>query len=235
VRQFCFSTKLYALMALLLAALLVVGVIGIVGIARTNAGLETVYQDRVIPLQQLKQIADAYAVSVIDAANKANAGLFTAEETLKALTGAREAIRQNWKAYRATSLTPEEARLSREAEQLFGPADKGVEQAIARLGGRTGSLKGEFGDFDGPLYSSVDPISNKITELVDLRRNRVPAEHPCVERGRRSRPSRRGRDGVRRRRRRGAHPGPARSAGRAGHRRPDRGVDRTSPGRNHQG
>ena len=98
MRHHSFSTKLYTLMSLLLTATLVVGVIGIVGIGRTNAGLETVYKDRVIPLKQLKQIADAYAVSVIDAANKANAGIFTAEETLKAVTSARDTIARTGRA-----------------------------------------------------------------------------------------------------------------------------------------
>jgi len=86
------STRLYFVMAFLLLAAVGVGVIGVVGLARTNRGLQTVYDDRVVPLKQLKQIADAYAVSVIDAANKANAGLMTAEETLKAVVSVREEL-----------------------------------------------------------------------------------------------------------------------------------------------
>jgi methyl-accepting chemotaxis protein len=162
------STKLHLVSGLLIAVALAVGIIGINGIRKTNAGLETVYNDRVVPLKQLKAIADDYAVAIIDAANKANAGLFTAEETLKGLETASGNIKQNWKDYMATKLTPEEAKLAKEADALFISADAAVETFRKHLAGKTGSLKGTLGDFDGPLYEHIDPISSKITELVEL-------------------------------------------------------------------
>ena len=109
------TTKLYAVSGILVAVAVTIGAIGIVGIRKTNAGLETVYNDRVVPLKQLKAIADDYAVAIIDAANKANAGLFTAEETRKGLETASAAIKKNWKDYTATSLTSEESKLATEA------------------------------------------------------------------------------------------------------------------------
>ncbi|MCE9609346.1 MAG: methyl-accepting chemotaxis protein [Chthoniobacter sp.] len=162
------STKLHAISLILVAVAIAIGVIGIVGIRKTNAGLETVYNDRVVPLKQLKAIADDYAVAIIDAANKCNAGIFTAEETLKGLNEASTRIKENWKAYMSTYLTPEEAKLAKEADALYLPADAAVERLRAFLTGKTGSLKGTLVDFDGPLYQHIDPISGKITELVDL-------------------------------------------------------------------
>jgi methyl-accepting chemotaxis protein len=162
------STKLYLVGGLLVAVAITVGIIGIIGIRKTNAGLETVYNDRVVPLKQLKAIADDYAVFIIDAANKANAGIFTAEETLQSLNAANTRIHENWKAYLATTLTTEELVLAKQAEQLYVPADAAVEHFRKFLTGKTGSLKGLAGEFDGPLYQHIDPISGKITELVDL-------------------------------------------------------------------
>ena len=106
--------------------LVAVGVIGITGIRQTNAGLETVYNDRVVPLQQLKAIADDYAVAIIDAVNKANAGLATAEDTLKGVVTASEDIQKNWKTFTATRLTTEESKLVQEAGSLFASADEAV-------------------------------------------------------------------------------------------------------------
>ena len=60
-----------------LLVLLAIAGVYVVMLSKVNAGVDRVYMDRVVPLQQLKQIADEYAVKVIDAANKANAG-FTA-------------------------------------------------------------------------------------------------------------------------------------------------------------
>ncbi len=162
------STKLYAVGTILVGVAIAVGVLGIAGIRRTNGGLETVYNDRVVPLKQLKAIADDYAVAIIDAANKANAGLFTAEETLKNVAESSKRIHENWQAYSSTYLTTEEKRLAAEAQQLFVPADRAVERLRKFLSGRTGNVKGQMGEFDGPLYQHIDPISSKITELVDL-------------------------------------------------------------------
>jgi hypothetical protein len=64
--------------------LIVNGVVSVSSLESTNQGLTTVYNDRVVPLKGLKSIADAYAVDVIDAVNKANAGLLSAESAFAA-------------------------------------------------------------------------------------------------------------------------------------------------------
>lgn len=162
------STKLHSVSLILVAVALIVGIIGIVGIRKTNLGLETVYNDRVVPLKQLKAIADAYAVSIIDAANKANAGILTAEETLRGIESATQDIKKNWQLYRATKLTAEESMLADEAEKLFLTADNATQRFVDFLKGKSGKLKDRLSEFDGPLYDTIDPISGKITELVDL-------------------------------------------------------------------
>lgn len=162
------KSKLNLVSVILSVVAVVIGVIGINGIRQTNAGLQTVYNDRVVPLEQLKAIADDYAVAIIDAVNKANAGITTAEETLKGVVTASENIQKNWNAYMATQLTPEESKLAGEAKALFVPADEAVNRLRKHLVGKTGKLQGTLGDFDGPLYDQIDPISSKITELVSL-------------------------------------------------------------------
>ena len=155
--------------------LLLTGWIGVRSLQSVNAGLTTVYNDRVVPLKQLKVIADAYAVNVIDAANKANGGLFTAEETLKAVQAAQADIQREWAAYMATTLTTEEARLAEEAKGLMAQADRQVAQFVDFLKPQSGKLAGQLAAFDGPLYDTVDPISGKISELIELQL-RVAAE-----------------------------------------------------------
>jgi methyl-accepting chemotaxis protein len=170
-------TKLYLVNAFLIACAVAVGLLGLRGIQQTNKGLETVYNDRVVPLDQLKHIADAYAVSIIDAVNKANVGLVDAPLTLKGIKDAQAIISEKWKAYMATTLTQEESRLAAEASQLFIPANADVEKLIRHLEDKTGLLTGTLGEYDGPLYATVDPISNKITELVDLQLSVAEAEY----------------------------------------------------------
>lgn len=148
--------------------LLINGTVGIQALRDTNQSFETVYNDRVVPLRGLKIIADDYAVNVIDAVNKANSGLMDAETALKGVQEASQRIDAEWGAYMATTLTPEEERLSREAEQLFGPANRDIQRLSTLLQNRSGQIEGQLSEFNGPLYQSIDPISGKIAELIEL-------------------------------------------------------------------
>jgi methyl-accepting chemotaxis protein len=92
----------------------------------------------------------------------------TAEQALAGVNEAQARIKAQWAAYRATRLTEEENRLAGEAEQLFVPADAAVTELASHLSGMQGNVAGQMNGFDGPLYATIDPISGKITELVEL-------------------------------------------------------------------
>jgi methyl-accepting chemotaxis protein len=161
-------TKLFATVLLPVLALLGLAVVSVRMMSSIDAGVATIYEDRVVPLQQLKTIADAYAVFVIDAVNKANSGMMSAEEALRGVRAARREIDAQWASYLATELTPHEARLADEARTLFGRANADLDRLEAALAGLSGEVHGMLSEFNGPLYASIDPISAKITELVDL-------------------------------------------------------------------
>ncbi|HEX5755090.1 MAG TPA: methyl-accepting chemotaxis protein, partial [Arenimonas sp.] len=148
--------------------LLITGFISVTALQTTYRGLETVYRDRVVPLRDLKVIADKYAVDVIDAVNKCNAGMFSPADALAGVEAANAAIRGRWSVYLKTDLTAEEAALVEEAKVLFAAADADIERLLARLRELGDSGEGQLADFDGGLYASIDPISGKITELIDL-------------------------------------------------------------------
>ncbi|HYE37922.1 methyl-accepting chemotaxis protein, partial [Methylocaldum sp.] len=162
------KTRLFGLIFMLCAFQLGIGWTGLSGMKQSNAGLATVYNDRVVPLKQLKLIADAYAVDIIDAVNKTNAGLVTAEEARQRVRSADERIKKEWNTYIATNLTANEGKLVNEAKMLFGEADRATELLLKALNAKTGKLAGQLGEFDGPLYAVIDPVSNKIADLVNL-------------------------------------------------------------------
>ena len=165
-----------------IVCLLATAVAAIHSLGTVNEGLVTVYQSRVLPLKGLKVIADAYAVNVIDSVNKANAGVISGDEALKQVRDARQSIDKEWKAFRSNKLHPEEEKLSRQAEELFGAADRdlqALEAALAALGGKP--VTGQLARFDGPLYQSIDPISTKISELIDLQLKLANETHDVAE------------------------------------------------------
>jgi len=170
---------------LLLALLPILAIVGILFIAlielkHTASGVDRIYLDRVVPLKDLKVIADDYAVSVIDAINKANAGLISAEDTAGIIRSSEEQISQMWDKYMATELTAEEAILAREAKELFVKADAAILDAEHLLAKLQGDVSGKLNSIDGPLYKDIDPISEKITELINLQLRVAKEEHDTI-------------------------------------------------------
>ncbi|NMH66405.1 methyl-accepting chemotaxis protein [Shewanella salipaludis] len=151
-----------------LTFLISVCLIAINMMSKIEAGVVSIYNDRVVPLEDLKVIGDDYAVYVIDAINKANAGEFSAEQAAHALQNANTEIRQRWQKYMATTLTPEESQLAAEADRLFGPANSMITELELKLAQLNGKIDGKLTQDIVPLYRVIDPISNKIAALVSL-------------------------------------------------------------------
>ncbi|MFB2653065.1 methyl-accepting chemotaxis protein [Shewanella seohaensis] len=151
-----------------LVMLLTIGFIAINMMGKIEYGVERIYNDRVVPLDDLKVIADKYAVDVIDAVNKANAGGFSASQAIDALSSAKSTVNQRWQKYLATELTKEESQLAQQAERLFIPANEQIEQLITYLRGFNGDVVHKLNDKILPLYNAIDPISGKVSELIDL-------------------------------------------------------------------
>jgi len=121
-----------------------------------------------VPLKNLKVIADAYAVNIIDTVNKTNAGLKSAEEALKEIEAANSLIKQEWDDYMATELTADEKSLATQARQRMDAANIEIQRLESKLKSESGTITGRLAEFDGALYATIDPISSKISELVDL-------------------------------------------------------------------
>ncbi|WP_447044647.1 methyl-accepting chemotaxis protein [Vreelandella sp. H-I2] len=157
-------------MGFLVAVLFLVftGILSSVSLKNVNDTMRSLYVDRVVPLKGLKVISDAYAVNVVDAVNKANTGLITAEEALDAVQRAREDIAREWEAYMATKLTAVEASLAAEAQTLFGPANSALDELEGALQNLSGMVRGQLDAYDGQLYASIDPISSQVSEIIDL-------------------------------------------------------------------
>lgn len=159
------STKLYLGFAAPALALLGIGAFSLYSFYRMDHQIGTIYDDRVIPLQQLKVIADRYGFSVIDSINKAHAGIITTQEAQQIIERGTREIATTWMEYRQTRFTAEEEKLAEEAEALFVAVNAKLEEVQAALA--TGD-RNQLDRYDGPLYTTLDPLINKIQELSTL-------------------------------------------------------------------
>ena len=169
------STRLALLLAAMVLLTVAIGVVGLSGMRQANAGLNTVYLDRVIPLKQINLVSDAYAVDVVDAAHKVRDGGFPQQQALASLEKAKKDIADNWSAYLATELVPTEVGLVRQFQQLKAPADKAV-QTIETLV-RANDTAGLTAYAAKEMYPANDPLQEVLGALVQVQLDTARAEY----------------------------------------------------------
>lgn len=169
LKSLSIRNKLMLTIILPVVGIIIIIVTSLSQLQSANDGVDRIYEDRVVPLQHLKIIADEYAVQVIDAVNKANAGILTGAEALQGIQAARKNIAHKWRDYRGHSLGDVELKMATDAEQLFVMANRSLdrlETGIKQVG--LGNIEGQLAAYDGPLYQDIDPISEKISSLINL-------------------------------------------------------------------
>ncbi|MFI8618489.1 methyl-accepting chemotaxis protein [Acidovorax sp. NPDC077693] len=173
--QFKISTRLAGLLTALCLLVLLVGAAGLFGMGQSNAGLKSVYDDRVVPLKQIKVVADMYAVNVVDAAHKVRDGAMTPAQGLQSVADARKAIESNWKAYLATQLVPEETKLV----ERFKPLQVKAEAAADALNGhfRSADMAALTAFAAKEMYPAIDPLQDVLGQLMQVQLDRAKAEY----------------------------------------------------------
>ncbi|EMJ95028.1 methyl-accepting chemotaxis protein [Leptospira alstonii] len=128
--------------------------------------IETIYEDRVIPLKQLKKISDFYAIFIVDCVHKVRSGTFTPEEGVSNLDKATSGIQEEWAAYIGTRLVPEEEAIIKELNPLFLASNAAVAEARELMVTKNFQELGVFADTR--LYPKIDPVTSKIEELIQV-------------------------------------------------------------------
>ncbi|MBR9829759.1 MAG: methyl-accepting chemotaxis protein [Oceanospirillales bacterium] len=161
-------TKLIIAAILPIIGLLVIVMTSLAELKQANLNVDSLYSDRIVPLEQLKNVADLYAVNVIDTVNKVDNGLISAEDAYRNVLQAEREVATYWRAYRNTDLTLKEQQIVEKVEQLFRPADAAINQLEMKLQGMRGISRGQLTDFNGSLYAVIDPVSEQVANLVTL-------------------------------------------------------------------
>ena len=158
--------KLSILIIVSLIGLLILGIEGISELRKVNNGLITVYNDRVIPLEQLKIIADEYAVNIVDTTHQTRNGNFDFNKCIININTAENKIKTQWKAYMATTLTSEEEILAKDAQKLMIHGDEIASKIKEACTNEDLNLITKITIEE--MYPKIDPIGEKISALISL-------------------------------------------------------------------
>lgn len=149
-----------------LVALLAVMALAVNNASRLNRNFEELFIDRMQPISQIKTVADAYAVNMVDTLHKYRAGMLDDMQVRRVFDESRQLAGKAWAAYGATRLTAEERRRFERTESLLHQADRLTETYLGQLGDPLRNLAAD--DFNRQLYSTFDPLSAELDGLVRL-------------------------------------------------------------------
>jgi methyl-accepting chemotaxis protein len=172
-------TKKFRLGLTIIALFLTIIIVsGISGFFRINYQVKTIYDDRVVPLKELKEISDNYAILVIDAVNKVDEKIITNNQAVNSIKKAQNRISRNWQSYTNSSLTEKEKILAKEVESLFTVVDQEIPKLLTVL---EANDQEKIDYYDGYLYTIIDPLTEKIQELIELQLDIAQEERQKAE------------------------------------------------------
>ncbi|MEW6706329.1 MAG: methyl-accepting chemotaxis protein [Pseudomonadota bacterium] len=166
--QLKISTRLFLLIGVMSVLLCGIGIVGLAGIVRTNEALQTVYEDRTVPLSQ---VADIQQRLLRNRLAIANAVLDPTPQKIEQHAAEVEAniaaISKVWDAYMATHQTAEQKKLT----ERFGNerrkfVNEGLKPALAAL--RAGDAEGTRRLVQEAIVPLYAPVGESIEALVKL-------------------------------------------------------------------
>ncbi|MEH8260775.1 methyl-accepting chemotaxis protein [Aeromonas veronii] len=156
-------SKLLMLVVVPLFCMILLCTLSLWGMRLMNQAAHKVNEEEVQQLSELKLISDLYAVSVVDALNKAHVGLITREEAKRSVTEAQLKAATEWNHYRAQKMSAEEQAIAESAQVLMNKADITLDGIKSDL-----SSKAPLDKAIHQLYSTVDPFNEELGKLVEL-------------------------------------------------------------------
>jgi methyl-accepting chemotaxis protein len=160
------KVRLIVLVVLGLTLLSAAAWLGLSGMKGNVTVVNSMYNDRIVPLRDLKIIADMYAVNIVDTSHKARNGNISWQEARKNVSDAQATIQSKWQGYLATTLVPEEERLIAIIKPMLKEVDARVEDLQAILTREDVAALTNY--TIKTLYPAIDPISEQFAKLIDV-------------------------------------------------------------------
>ena len=159
-------TQLMLLCAMFISLLLGIGAFGLWQAIAQSQAMQSMYQDRVVPLRQIKAVSDMYAVNIVDTVHKFADGSLSAAQARESIGQARTTIDSEWKAYIGTYLVPEEVVLIEKLKPLMVAADATLPGLQALIGANDRQAVARFRERE--MYPVFDPMQGVIGDLIGL-------------------------------------------------------------------
>ncbi|MFY8043350.1 MAG: MCP four helix bundle domain-containing protein, partial [Rhodoferax sp.] len=168
------STRLTMGFGALVGMVALVALVGM-GIARsTNQSINTIYNNHLVPITQLKMVQGAYMSSVLDSSNKVSLGLLDPAKAMGQVKDGVARAAEQWKAYTDTAVAPEEKKSIEEINALINKSQGPIKEfSLALENGDMYKISLLIKDLD----ENIVPIGRAINTLIDYQLEAVKTEH----------------------------------------------------------
>lgn len=167
LNQISVKARLLLLVCVPLLVLIATSTIAIKEMGMLRDSASGIYEHRVVPLKEIKQVADAYAVASVDVLHKYRSNLMGGSEAAAQLQQQATLASQIWQNYLSTTLTPEEEQLVEQARPQIARFQQKITDYQQRI--IDGSLQQDSAtEFNRELYQIADPLSATLDRLMDI-------------------------------------------------------------------
>ena len=142
-----------------------VGGAGYYGMSALTQSMTSIYDDRVIPLRQLKKVSDAYGLKIPNAAQQLRTGQLDWEQARSHIDAADRIIGEQWSGYMRTYQTPEEVMIADAVKLQMARSNEAVRTLKAMIAREDRAAVAQFADHD--MYPAIDPVVAEIVKLSD--------------------------------------------------------------------
>lgn len=149
-----------------LTGMIAIAASGAVELQHSIMALNNVYQNRVVPLRDIKMIADLYAIDIVDTAQKAESKSLAFNAAIQQIENAETKISSLWNQYLHTELTDNEKKLVNEIDMLRTASQEPLSKLKSILAKNDLDAIEEFNRLT--LYAMAEPLSRKFNELIQL-------------------------------------------------------------------
>lgn len=159
------STKLMLLQSMAFVVMIGISVAGQLGISSILARMDSVYADRVIPIDQIKHVSDAYIVELRHVANEYSAGKVSTQEGKAEIEAVLNSASEHWDNYLATFLTDEEKTKIAEVDAAFPAALAAVSRIQSMID--AGNTEGLATYLRTEFSAATTPLEENLNALID--------------------------------------------------------------------
>ena len=163
IKNLSIRAKLWLLVASLLVLTLATSITLMLELNSANQRMASIYNNRVMPMQQLKLIADAYGIKLVETTNKVYNQQILAESGKDTLTQARNDAQAAWNAYMQTQLTAEEKALADRVNTLLEAISPRIDDVLRLFERDDHEGLGSFIEYR--LFPSVSPLAASLQQL----------------------------------------------------------------------